>query len=161
MKYKCACCGETHDSMPDLTFDKPGYVYSIPEEERESRVKIDSDLCAVDQEHYFIRAVLLIPIIDTNENLGLGVWVSQKKENFETYLDNYDTNEIGPFFGWLSNEFNYGGVPTTNLKTMVHFQCNEQRPLVELDESDHPLYSAQKHGITMDEAWRITHEYLG
>lgn len=147
--------------MPDLTFDRPGYVNSISEEEREARVKIDADLCAVDGEHFFIRAVLLIPIVDSDENLGFGVWVSQKKENFETYVNNYDTSEIGPFFGWLSNEFNYGGKPTTNHKTMAHFQGGGQRPLIELDESNHPLYLAQKNGITMEEAWKITHEYLG
>ena len=147
--------------MPDITFDQPGYLNSIPEKERKTRVRIDADLCVVDKEHYFIRAVLLIPITDTSEHLGFGVWVTQKKENFKTYLDNYDTNEIGPFFGWLSNEFSYGGVPTTNLKTMAHFQGNGQRPLIELDESEHPLYLAQKNGISMDEAWKITHEYLG
>jgi len=161
VQYQCASCGEIHDSMPDLTFDQPGYVSSVPDEERATRVKIDADLCSVDKEHFFIRAVLLIPILDSDEHLGFGIWVSQKKENFETYLDNYDTDEIGPFFGWLSNEFNYGGKPTTSLKTMAHFQGNGQRPLIELDESDHPLYLAQKNGITMDEAWRITHEYLG
>lgn len=161
MEYKCTCCGKTHDSMPDLTFDKPGYVNSIPEEERDKRVKIDTDLCSVDKEHYFIRAVLLIPILESDEHLGFGVWISQKKENFETYIDNYNSKDIGPFFGWLSNEFNYGGVPTTNLKTMAHFQGDGQRPLVELDETDHPLYQAQKNGISMDEAWKITHEHLG
>lgn len=147
--------------MPDLCFDQPGYVGSIPKNEREARVKLDADLCSVDNEHFFIRVLLLLPILNSEEALGFGVWVSQKKENFESYIDNYDTNEIGPFFGWLSNEFNYGGKPTSNLKTMAYFQGNGQRPIIELDESDHPLYLAQKNGISMDEAWKIVHDYLG
>jgi len=146
--------------MPDLCFDQPAYVNSIPENERETRIKIDSDLCSVDDEFYFIRSVLLIPILDSSEHLGFGVWVSQKRENFETYIDNYDSSEIGPFFGWLSNEFMYSGQSTMSLKTMAHFQGNGQRPTIELDESDHPLYLAQRDGISMDKAWEIAHEYL-
>lgn len=147
--------------MPDLSFSQPEYVNSIPESEREARVKLDSDLCSVDKEHFFIRTVLLIPILDSDEHLGFGVWVSQKQENFETYIEKHDTREIGPFFGWLSNELNYGGIPTTNLKTMAHFQGNGQRPLIVIDESEHPLYLAQKNGISMDEAWEIAHTYIG
>ena len=101
----------------------------------------------VDDEYYFIRGVIKIPIHDYEQDLGFGVWVSQKKENFETYLENYDTPDIGPFFGWLSNEFKFGGVSTLSLKTMAYFQGDGQRPLIELDESDHPLSVAQI-GIT-------------
>ena len=161
MSYTGACCGEVHDSLPDLTFAKPGYASDIPEEEIDDRVKLNEDLCVVDKEHCFIRAVLKIPIHDNDDGLGFGVWVSQKKENFETYLENFDTLDIGPFFGWLSNEFRFKGEPTTNLKTMAHFQGNGLRPLIELDESDHPLYVAQRDGISLDEAWRIAHEHLG
>ena len=160
MSYVCACCGETHDSLPDLAFDKPGYVNTIPKEEWPERVQIDDDLCAVDNEHYFIRAVLLIPIKGQDDHLGFGVWVSQNKDNFLTYIENYDTDEIGPFFGWLSNEFSFGGESTLNLKTMAHFQGNGQRPLIVLEESEHPLSKAQRDGISIDDAWEIAHEFL-
>lgn len=160
MKYACSCCGQIHDGLPDLTFDKPGYVNSIPDSEQKQRVRINEDLCVVDEEHYFIRGVIKIPVLDHDEDLGFGVWVSQKKENFEKYLENFDTKDIGPFFGWLSNEFKYGGESTTNLKTMAYFYGNGLRPLIELEESDHPLSLAQRHGISLDEAWRIIHQFL-
>lgn len=160
MNYTCVCCGKTHDSLPDIGFDKPGYTHSIPKDDWPDRVQIDEDLCAVDNEHYFIRGVLLIPIKGLNDYLGFGVWVSQKKQNFFTYIDNYNSDEIGPFFGWLSNELNYQGESTLNLKTMAHFQENGERPQVVLEETDHPLSIAQKDGITLDDAWKIVHEYL-
>lgn len=150
-----------HDDLPDLSFDRPGYAADVPEEELEDRVKLSEDLCIVDNEHYFIRGVLKIPIHDYDYDLGFGVWVSQKKENFEAYLDNYHTPDIGPFFGWLSNEFRFGGQPTTSLKTMALFQGNGQRPLIELEESNHPLSVAQRNGISLDQAWEIVHDYLG
>jgi len=158
--YTCACCGEVHEDLPDLSYDRPSYAAEVPDEEFEKRVKLNEDLCVVDDEYYFIRGVLKIPIHENEQDLGFGVWVSQKKENFETYLENYDTPDIGPFFGWLSNEFKFKGEPTLSLKTMAHFQGNGQRPLIELDESDHPLSVAQRNGITLDEAWKLVHEYL-
>lgn len=161
MTYTCVSCGEVHEDLPDLSFDRPSYAADIPDDEFEKRVKLNEDLCVIDDEYYFIRGVLKIPIPENEQDLGFGVWVSQKKENFETYLDNYDTPDIGPFFGWLSNEFKFGGEPTLNLKTMAHFQGDGQRPLIELDESDHPLSMAQRNGISIDEAWKIVHEYLG
>jgi hypothetical protein len=129
--YSCTCCGEVHDDLPDLTFGMPAHTHHIPESERPKRVKIDSDLCSVDGEEFFIRGVLRIPIVNHTQDLGFGVWVSRKKENFQTYVENFDSAEIGPFFGWLSNEFNFGGQPTLNLKTMVHFQGKGIRPLTE------------------------------
>lgn len=161
MTYICSCCGEVHDDLPDLTFDRPGYASDVPAEEFEKRVKLNEDFCVVDDEFYFIRGVIRIPIRNNKQDLGFGVWVSQKKDNFETYLGNLDTPDIGPHFGWLSNEFTFGGEPTLNLKTMAHFQGNGQRPLIELGESEHPLYLAQSNGISMDEAWKILHDHLG
>lgn len=161
MTYTCSCCGKVHDDLPDLSFDRPGCAADVPEEEMDARVKLNEDLCVVDNEHYFIRGVIKIPIHGYEQDLGFGVWVSQKKESFETYLNNYDTPDIGPFFGWLSNELGFGGRKTANLATMVHFQGNGQRPLIELEESDHPLSVAQRNGISLDQAWVIVHDYLG
>lgn len=161
MTYTCACCGEVHDDLPDLSFDRPSYAANVPDDEFDKRITLSEDLCAVDDEFYFIRGLLKIPIHNYEQDLGFGVWVSQKKENFETYLDNYDMPNIGPFFGWLSNEFKFGGESTLGLKTMAHFQGNGLRPLIELGESQHPLYLAQRNGISLDEAWKIVHDYLG
>jgi hypothetical protein len=83
MTYKYTSCGEIHDDLPDLISDRPTYAAATPEEEFADRVQLDEDLCIVDKEHYFIRGVLRIPIHEEDQDLGLGVWVSQKKENFD------------------------------------------------------------------------------
>ena len=160
MTYTCTCCGEIHENLPDLVFDRPTLAAAIPAEEFADRAQLDEDLCIVDEEHYFIRGVLRVPIHEHEEDLGFGVWVSQKKENFETYVDNFDSTDIGPFFGWLSNEFMYGGQSTISLKTMAHFQSEGFRPLIELEDTDHPLSVAQREGISLDDAWTFAHEYL-
>ena len=160
MTYTCTCCGEVHDDLPDLSFDRPAYAAAVPDEEFTDRVHLDENLCIVDDEHYFIRGVLLVPIHESEQNLGFGVWVSQKKENYETYIENFDSADIDPFFGWFSNDLMYGGVHTQSLKAMAHFQGKGLRPLIKLEETEHPLSIAQREGISLDEAWTFAHEYL-
>ena len=157
MSYKCKTCGETHDDLQDIGFQYPDYYFGIPEDERESRIDTGTDLCVIDDEYYFIRGVIYIPIHDYEHDFGIGVWVSQKKENFEQYVENPDTSDIGPFFGWLSNNIPFYSEDTVSLKTMAHFQGNNSRPLIEIDECEHKIYNDYSKGILLDEAWEMVH----
>jgi hypothetical protein len=85
------------------------------------------------------------------------VWVSQKRENFLTYIDNYESSDIGPFFGWLSNTISFYQPDTWAMKTKAHFQGAKKRPWIELAPSDHPLYRDYSEGITFDKAWQVVH----
>ena len=157
MSYQCGICGETHDELPDIGFRWPDPYFGVPEGERESRVHGTVDTCVIDNEDYFIRGVILIPVIGEGDAFGIGVWVSQKRENFETYLENFDSPDIGPFFGWLSNRIPFYEQDTWALNTMARFQGNSQRPLIDVEPSDHPLYSDYFKGITFDRAWQYAH----
>jgi hypothetical protein len=161
VSYQCATCGEIHDDLPDVAFRWPDPYFDVPESERAARTQGTSDTCVIDDEHFFVRGVILVPILGGSDQFGLGVWVSQKRENFQTYLDNFDTPEIGPFFGWLSNRIAFYERDTFLLKTMVHFQGMNQRPLIELQASDHPLYLDYAKGISMDKVWNIIHARSG
>lgn len=157
MPYQCSICGETHADLPDIGHQWPDPYFGIPEEERAARVKADADTCCIDDEDFFIRGIILIPIHDRQLQFGLGVWVSQSRENFATYLENFDTPDIGPFFGWLSNSLPYYDEDTWSLKTMAHFQGNGQRPLIDLEPSKHQLYVDYANGISIDRAWTMVH----
>jgi hypothetical protein len=157
MTYVCNTCGQVHEGLPDIGFQYPDYYYGIPESERTARTQSDPDHCAIDSEYFFIRGVILIPVHDQVNEFGLGVWVSQKQENFETYIKNNDTADIGPFFGWLSNHLPFYEQETLLLKTMVHFQGNGQRPVVDLEPGDHKLYRDYVNGISLHEAWQMAH----
>src|SRR5688572_10338693 len=101
MSFQCHTCSETHDGLPHMGCDYPDPYFDVPEEERQRRVFIDSDLCSIDDEQFFIRGVIEIHVHGEDDPFGFGVWVSQKKENFQTYKENFESEEIGPFFGWL------------------------------------------------------------
>jgi hypothetical protein len=155
--YRCATCGQTHDGLPDLGYRWPDPYFDVPEAERSLRIKATPDTCSIDDRDFFIRGVIMIPLRDRSDVFGLGVWVSQKRENFQAYMDNFDTDEIGPFFGWLSNRIPFYLPDTWALKTRAHFQGSKQRPLIELEPSDHPLYLDYSEGITLERAWSIAH----
>ena len=155
--YRCATCGETHEGLPDLGYRWPDSYFDVPEAERSRRIKSTPDTCSIDEHDFFIRGVILIPIRDQPDYLGIGVWVSQKRENYQTYLDNFDTDRIGPFFGWLSNHIPFYTPSTWALKTMAYFQGSNKRPLIKLEPTDHPLAKDYSEGITIDRAWSIVH----
>lgn len=160
MSYICPCCGKAHEGLPDIAFERPIHAYHVPEHERAQRVRLTSDLCVVDEEYYFIRGLIEIPIRGQASTLGIGAWISQKPDNFRTYENNFDSADIGPFFGWLSNDFMFMGESALNLKTMAHFNDAALRPNIVLQPTEHPLSVAQKEGITLDQAWEFVHEYL-
>lgn len=140
-----------------MGFRWPDPYFGVPDSERDTRIKATIDTCVVDEVDSFIRGVIMIPIKGRNDSFGLGVWVSQKRDNFETYLDNLDTPGIGPFFGWLCNRVSFYQPDTWALATRAHFQGNGLRPLIEPKPSDHPLYKDFSEGISLDRAWSIVH----
>ncbi|WP_044000852.1 DUF2199 domain-containing protein [Hymenobacter swuensis] len=159
MSYQCACCGRTHEELPDIGSAMPYMIHDVSEEERQDRVVLTADMCILDDEHYFIRGVLEIPVHEQEQTLGFGVWVSQKAEHFHAYREQPDSTDIGPFFGWFCTEVNAFS-PTILLKSKAHFIGNGQRPSIELEPTDHPLAVAQREGISLARAWEIVHEYL-
>lgn len=157
LKYQCKFCGETHDGLPDVGYRWPDPYLGVPEVEREARTSATADHCSIDNENYFIRGVLLIPVHGQEEAFGLGVWISQSQESFETYLKNFDTEGIGPFFGWFSNELPFYSESTWGLQAKAHFPGNGQRPLIELKPTDHPLCRDVNEGISLQTAWQYVH----
>lgn len=159
MNFRCSVCGKLHDELPDIGSDKPVQWWDVPEQERDERIKLSSDTCVIDGEHFFIRGVIEIPIIDYPDCFGFGVWVSQKRENFQMYRDNWNSSEIGPFFGWLSTRIGYYKEDTLLLKTMAHFRGERLRPLIALEPGVHPLAVDQERGISLTKVWEIVHFY--
>ncbi|MGY2133711.1 DUF2199 domain-containing protein [Hymenobacter sp. HD11105] len=159
MGYQCVCCGQIHEGLPDIGSAMPYILYDMPEEERKERVQLTADTCIVDEEDYFIRGIVEVPVHGQEESFGFGVWVSQKKEHFHLYQQHPNSSEIGPFFGWLCTEIK--SFPfTISLKTMAHFQGQGLRPSIELEPTEHPFAIAQREGISLNSAWEIVHEYL-
>ncbi len=111
-----------------------------------------------DGEHFFVRCVLLVPIVAASgDRFGFGVWSTLSKQNFTLYVDTFDGGEqggLGPWFGWFSNRLK-GYPDTLNLKCRVMPRDGRERPLVELEPTAHPLAVEQRDGITFDRLLEI------
>lgn len=150
--YECKSCGQTHVGVPAFGADAPSFYYAMPEAERAERCILESDVLVLDEEHFFIRGRIEIPVHDPAvEPFVWLVWVSLSEESFREWISCYDDavrSHIGPFFGWLST-----ALPlypeTTSLKTMVHLQDNWIRPSVVVEAGDHPLAVEQRNGISL------------
>ena len=86
MTHQCTTCGRKYEGLPDIALQWPDPYFGVPEPERERRIVATTDTCVIDDDDFFIRGVILLPIRGENLDLGLGVWVSQKRENFQTYM---------------------------------------------------------------------------
>ena len=147
--YDCSCCGHRHDELPlaygtvapafwhDGLAGKPGCL-------------LDEELCKIDNEHFFVRARLVLPLRDAEEEFEWGVWVSLSEPNFRRTIARWDDparEDEPPYFGFLSTELPGYPVSTLRLKTNVHTQPPGVRPVVELEPTDHPLAVEQRTGI--------------
>ena len=94
--------------------------------------------------------------------LGYGVWSSLSEQSFKRVLELWEDprrTDEPPYFGWLSNSL--AGYPETlNLKLDVLTRDVELRPLLRLQDGDHPLIVEQRRGITMDRAYEIAELHM-
>ena len=160
-RFQCACCGKWHEGVPGFAAAAPLFFYYIPEAERPTRCKLTSDTCIIDDEHFFIRGCIEIPVEGTDEPFIWGAWVSLSRENFAEYTsrgDDADREQLGPYFGWLSASF-IGYPDAENLKTRVRPREAGVRPLIELEPTDHPLAIEQRKGITAERVGEIFAAY--
>lgn len=160
-KFQCNTCSEIHEAIPDVAFDAPVTWTDLPEDERARRGRIDSETCVVD-DHHFVRAVLELPIVDSDDRFAYGVWVSLSSANFERFVEVGGTDVgagDGPWSGWLSVRI--PGYPDTFLlRTRVHLQPPPKRPTVELEPTDHPLAMEQRLGVRLARVFEIIEHTL-
>ncbi|UJF28450.1 DUF2199 domain-containing protein [Planococcus sp. 107-1] len=160
--YFCKTCGEYHAALP-MSYGSPlpDYCLDIPEEERESRIEANDDLCNVDEEYFFIRGAIEIPVTGGDHPFIWNVWVSLSEANFDQTLEYWETEgreqQLSSMFGWLSTS-----IPcypeTLELKTMVHTRSVGMIPFIELEPTDHPLAMEQRNGMTLDRIQKIAEE---
>jgi hypothetical protein len=166
LRWKCGSCDEWHTGpCLDFGFDSPHYWSSEYDKEgcKPAGTFLGSDFCAIEDRDFFVRGLIHLPIIGTNETLRWGVWGSLSRQNFEKLGQVHDDPqraEVPAMFSWLSNR-----IPeypeTLSLKMYAHIQEPNERPHFELQLTDHPLSQQYHHGITPERVKEIMMERLG
>ncbi|MFI5734154.1 DUF2199 domain-containing protein [Kribbella sp. NPDC051587] len=159
--FQCRSCGEQHSGLPSA-FHTEAPAYWRPELDGAPGSELGSDQCVIDGEHFFVRGLIELPVIGTADTFVWGVWVSLSQESFQHISDRWfaEGREADPpYFGWLSTELDYSP-STLNLKTNLHSRPVGERPLIELEPTDHPLAVEQRDGITAARAQEIAERLL-
>jgi len=157
-RFLCQTCGRYHEGPP-MSYDAaaPDILQEIPEDERARRVQQTPDTYMIDRDLYFILGNIEVPIIDSNDVLSWGVWVAVSEGVYQKFLELLDQPgraKEPPYLGWVSNRL--AVYPDTlNMHATVHNRPLGKRPLVTLDESDHPLAVEQHNGITRSRVQKI------
>ncbi|MCR8633527.1 DUF2199 domain-containing protein [Paenibacillus radicis (ex Xue et al. 2023)] len=163
--YICSCCGKKHDELPMSYGSHAPYIwFQTKAEDRDERFSLDSDLCVMDNKHFFIRGNIEIPVEDEKKAFIWDVWVSLSKDNFEKSISCWTKKgrekDSEPMFGWLSTSIPCYSEETLNLKTMVHTRKLGSRPSIELEPTEHPLAVEQRNGIKLKRVQEIAERIL-
>jgi hypothetical protein len=155
--FTCAHCGDHHAELP-LGYSAMAPDVWEPRFETDPDSMLSSDQCVIRGQHFFIRGLIEIPVIGSEDVFSWGVWVSLSKDNFARALELWNTEgreAERPYFGWLSTELSLYSESTTDLKTNAHTRPVGNRPFIELEPTDHPLAVEQRNGITHDRVREI------
>jgi hypothetical protein len=162
--FVCRTCGQTHQGVP-LSFaaDFPDVYANMSESDRGTRAAISSDQCIVDEEQFFIRGCLELPILDSGEVFVWGLWASVLETAFNEISDSWQEEgretRRGPFKARLANSLSVYP-ETLNLKLQIVIQPVGRRPLFILEEEQHPLAMAQRRGVSRLEAMELSSTLL-
>ena len=171
LQWKCGSCEEWHSGpLLDLSFNHPHYwsdryvsgcrwsILPSGKFDISSKTFLDEDYCVINDEDFFVRGIIQLPILGTAETFCWGVWGSLSRANFEILLkveDDPKRAEVPLMFSWLSSQIS-DYPETLSLKMYVDVQEPGNRPLFRLEESDHPLSQEYHHGITPERVKEIT-----
>jgi hypothetical protein len=161
--WYCASCGSEHDDLPlDWAFDAPVYW----EGPRADGDRLDRDVCVWTdddaRQSFFVRGVLELPVVGSDDVFAYGVWSSLSRESFERTVERWDVpdqSDEPPSFGWLSNAIpDFPG--SLNLPLSVVPRGADLRPRLELHDGAHPLVAAQRNGVTIDFVRSVAERHL-
>lgn len=160
--FLCSVCGEEHWGPFGLSSDAPLTWGGPIEPEPNSAARMEgdflsADLCVIGGEDFFVRGIVDIPVEGLSENFGFCCWSSLSRANFELYVAHFDSaglEALGPWTGWFANDA--GPYPDSfNEPCSVYPREAGTRPLIVLEDPDHPLARAQRDGITAEELLAI------
>lgn len=143
--------------MPKFGADAPASYDAVAAEERERRCDLGGDDCIIDEEWFFVRGCIDIPVHGEDDSFTWGVWVSLSQASYMQWRACFKTakrSHFGPFFGWL-NTWLKPYPDTIGLKTSVRLRDNGIRPSIELEPTDHPLAVEQRCGISIERVAEI------
>ncbi len=151
MGFVCSVCGEFHaERMLDIRLSLPDPIFALDDEERDARAWLADDFAVLDEERFFVRGLLELPILELGSRFGYGTWVEVAGYEFQQLLEHWqDPDQFAPVKGTVANEL-APYVGTEGLRATLSPVSVDTLPSVTLDDAAHPLVADQQAGITAD-----------
>lgn len=160
--WMCGICREIEGEAPLCFGAEAPWREMVPESQFAQRVDLTRDQCVVDEQAFFIRGHLEVPVHGLAEPLAFSVWSSLSERSFLHMSERWDCADRAddpPYFGWLSTDI--PAYPETiNLKLSVQQRRPGLVPLFVLQQNDHPLSVDQREGISQVRWHQLAHLLL-
>lgn len=154
----CPCCGTAFNGVFDIGYDHPDpWPHGNRTESGQDVLYSGTDTLSADLcrwgEFRFIRCVLRLPIIGTDQSFAFGPWGSVNPANFDRYVQAELTGTLDQFegcFAWLMNKLP-GFLFDDWLPCNLVIEATDERPVLEIHDGAHELARLQEEGITFDQ----------
>ncbi|MBL9085291.1 MAG: DUF2199 domain-containing protein [Planctomycetales bacterium] len=162
MSWLCKLCEREHVDAPLCFAIEAPWRALVPEKEFAARVLLNSDQCVVDENTFFVRGHIQIPIQGRFDKLEFSVWSSLSEQSFLHMCQRWeapDRDTDPPYFGWLCSPICV--YPSTiHLKLSVQSRVPGLTPLFTVEPTDHPLAVDQQDGISVDRWHEFAHQIM-
>jgi hypothetical protein len=145
--FTCSVCGRYHDErMLDIRADLPDAIFRVADR---GRAWIADDFAVLDDEHFYVRGLLEVPIPELDDRFAYGAWLEVVRADFTELMGRWrDESQFDPVHGYLANELEPYRA-TLGLGATLRPTTPDKLPLIELDEGQHELVREQRTGITV------------
>lgn len=151
----CQECGIEHPIEDlELSFRRADVVAGLSAEELSSRVQENNDLCVLDGDRFFVRAVLPLAVIGREIPYNIGLWVEVSQRTFERVYELWDESgqaDEPAFPAHIANDIP-SHPSTIGLAATISLTGPTTRPMVTLLAAEHPFVREQRSGITVHRA---------
>ena len=107
---KCSCCDKMLPAnQMELTFGLPDEIFALSEKEKEGRTEGSTDLYVLDENRFFVRGLIPLPV-ENQEDYCLGAWAEVSKKDFDRIEELWEVDirtEEPSIKATLANAFPY------------------------------------------------------
>ena len=150
-KVTCSTCGKVHSlADSELVFGLPDEIFALSKEERSSRCCLGDDICALDQQRFFVRGLLPLPVHGRAQAYRIGLWAEISVEVFRrihALWSDPAQSEEPRLPGILANQLPLNEETSSRLPILIQLTGPKTRPEFYVQRVDHPLYAEQTRGI--------------
>jgi hypothetical protein len=150
MPFVCSVCGEHHDQrLLDIRLALPHAIHLLDADARTRRAWLADDFAVLDDERFFVRGLLELPIPGIDDRFAYGSWVEVSMRDFQELMRHWhDDEQFDAVDCAIANELEpYRD--TLGLRGRLRATSPDKLPAIELADAPHDLVDAQRRGISV------------